>query len=96
MGVKSIRTPIDKSCGHCFPPVIPVTGSSDVYVDQFMCTRLTDRYVLHCCGLSCHLPIASQGSSTVYVDGLADHCASHRLSCGDFACNGSSDVYNGY
>lgn len=95
-GKKNIRTPVDKSCGHCFPPTPPVTGSTDVYVDQFMSTRLSDKYKTHCCGKSCHTPVASQGSSTTFADQLADHCNSHALSCGDRACNGTSDTYAGY
>ena len=94
--VRDIRMPVDLSCGHCFPPTVPCSGSTDVWTDQFCQVRVSDCYICHCCGIACHCRVASQGSRTTYADQLPKHCHTHAISCGDFACNGSYDAWTGY
>ena len=94
--VRNIRMPVDASCGHCFPPTVPCSGSMSTLSDQFLQVRVTDCYIFHCCGPVCHGRVASQGSRTTYSDMLPKHCHTHAISCGDFACNGSFDAMTGY
>lgn len=95
-GVRNIRMPIDASMGHCFPPTVPTSGSITTFTDQFAQVRVSDGYMIHCCGPVCHVPAAAQGSITTYADQLAKHCSTHAMSCGDFAANGSMDSLAGY
>lgn len=64
----------DYCSGHqCYPPVIAITGSSNTWCDDLPVHRIGDKYVPHCCK-SCHVPVTSKASPSVYVN---DRGASH-------------------
>lgn len=90
-----VRVGIDTSTGHgCFPPTNPNKGSMKTFVDGLAHVRVTDTYNVHCC-MSCHVPNAVQGSQIAFIDGLAAHCQTHKLGCGDAAATGSPKAFIG-
>jgi uncharacterized Zn-binding protein involved in type VI secretion len=94
-GQRVIRLGVDRSTGHgCFPPTVPSSASPDVYANQIAMVRLTDTYVPHCCK-TCHTPVATVASGTVFVNQLGDHRDGDGHSCGESAANGSPDVFAG-
>lgn len=94
----AVRMGVDLSTGHdCFKPTKTATGSVTTFTEQFPQVRVSDSYVPHCCPKKgCHPPIASQGSQTVFVDGLAKHLVGHACNCGDFAATGSLTTFAGF
>ena len=96
-GMGKVRLAPDISCGHppCFPPTRPATGSLTVFTDQFPNVRVTDLYIIHCCGPACHVPVAVIGSVSVFSDQLMQHRRTDGLSCGDMACTGSITCFSG-
>lgn len=93
----SVRLGVDKSTGHgCFAPVVPVTASIDVYVDQIAAVRLSDAYQVHCCPKKgCHAPIVKMGSRTVYANQLQECRSKDPMTCGDRALGCSISTYAG-
>jgi uncharacterized Zn-binding protein involved in type VI secretion len=91
---RAIRATQDLSQGHCYSPTFSLVGSPDVFVNGKPVVRQTDNYSqTHCCGPACHaMGIAEQGSTTVFVNNLGIHRDGDKISCGDVADNGSTDV----
>ncbi len=96
-GRGAIRLGIDMSTGHgCFAPVVPVTASINVFVDQIAAVRVTDSYAIHCCPKKgCHPPMVVRGSRTTYYNMLARHKQGDPLSCGDKSNMCSISTYTG-
>ncbi len=97
MGRAIIRLQTDASTGHgCFPPMLPVTASANVFSNGIAEVRDTDMYGPHCCpNVGCHPGNALPGSGTVFVNGLATHTQGAGISCGDTAAGGSPNVFAG-
>lgn len=87
----------DISQGHgCFPPRPCVTGSPNVFYNGLPSQRVTDYYPTHCCGNTCHDGSLLSGSSTVFVNGLAQGRLGDPVSCGDTAGgNCSPNIFSG-
>jgi len=89
------------STGHgCFPP----TGSVGPYTStvkingKFIQLKGVTRYVAHTCGNVTHptnARIVSEGSSTVYVEGIQIARIGDLISCGDAVGQGSPTVFCG-
>lgn len=96
-GQRTVRLGVDASMGHgCFGPVVPVSGSIDVFTDQIAECRVSDQYAMHCCPLAgCHAPSVIVGALITYTNQLPTHRAGDPLSCGDTAFNGSLTTYAG-
>lgn len=92
-----VRLGIDPSTGHgCFAPVVPVTASIDVYVDQIAAVRMSDAYQVHCCPKKgCHAPIVRSGSRTVFDNMLQACRITDPMTCGDRALSGSISTLTG-
>lgn len=93
----SVRLGVDASSGHgCFAPVVPVTASIDIYVDQIAAVRVSDSYAVHCCPKKgCHAPMVVRGSRTVYDNMLQTNKMGDPLSCGDNSLGCSISTYAG-
>ena len=87
-----IRKGVDKSTGHCFTPRPCITGSKNVLVNNIPVTRSGDYYPKHCCGKKCHDGRAVS-KSNVFVNNKPIHISGDRISCGDTAFHGSSNVF---
>ena len=91
--------PIDKSLSHAtYPPSVPAQGSQTVFINGFPAVRQGDPYTPHINSVlphDTHNPTVAQGSQTVFIEGLPACRAGDPLSCGDFAANGSQDVFIG-
>lgn len=84
----------DKSVGHGYPPVPSIQASSNVKANGIGVVRQGDKYAVHCLSSSCHQG-AALGSSTVKVNGKGIHTTGKKLTCGDTAGQGSSNVKAG-
>lgn len=85
----------DNCTGHDSCPSVPlVTGSPTVFVNGKPKGRVTDQYQSHGCvtHLS-HQDVISQGSSTVFCDGLAVARVGDSVSIGGSVQDGSPDVF---
>jgi len=94
----AIRKSFDASTGHgCFPSRPPDQGSSDVFVNSISVVTIGHHYPSHpdCPPLPPHDGGASGGSGTVFVNGQGIHRHGDEISCGDYASNGSSNVFVG-
>jgi len=83
----------DLTTGHdCWPPTIPLTWSINVFANGLGVVRNTqDGIVEHCCQ-GCHGGTYI-GTSSIYVNGTAIQVIGSPVSCGDFAGEGSPDVF---
>tara|TARA_B100000214_G_scaffold10058_1_gene7307 strand:- start:94148 stop:94429 length:282 start_codon:yes stop_codon:yes gene_type:complete len=84
----------DKSVGHGYPPVPSIQASTNVKVNGKGAVRNGDSYAVHCLSGSCHQGKAVSGSS-VKVNGKGVHTTGMKLSCGDTAGPGSTNVKAG-
>lgn len=85
----------DFSTGHgCWPPRPNDESSSNVYVNGLGVHRKTDHWMPHTC-VSTHDGELSEGSSTVFVNGLECGRIGDPISCGDFVRDGSPNVFCG-
>ena len=83
----------DICTGHgCWPPRPNATASPDVFVNGLGQHRLTDSWLVHCCG-GCHAGVAATGSPNVFVNGLNACRIGDAVSCGSFMATGSPDVF---
>lgn len=87
-----IRVGLDFTIGHggTYEPTVINPGTNlnkTVFVNGFWVGVVGDSYATHCRGgKHCHInPIASTGSTTVFIGGLPVHRAGDLLSCGDIA-----------
>jgi len=92
---KAIRLSTDASTGHCYPPIVPIAASPDVFTNGIKQVRAGDAYPVHCCGDSCHAGVAGPSSPTVFVNGKGMHRTGDSITCGDTASSGSPDVFVG-
>lgn len=93
--LKGVTLKTSLCSGHgSFPPRLPSSYSSDVFVNNQNIVRSTDTYNIHCDDESCHGGIAT-GSTTVFVNGLGVSSDGDSISCGSVASNGSKDVFIG-
>lgn len=93
MGLPVIRKTVDKTCGHCYEPVVFIEGSPDVFVNSKPIVRKGDRIPVHCCGGDCHDGRALGCSSNVFANSKPIQVRTNGLDCGDKSCNGSPDVF---
>jgi len=63
-----IRKGIDRTQGHCFPPVPFLKGSPNVFVNNIPVVFQGSPIPKHCCGKKCHSGVAARGSPNVFVN----------------------------
>jgi len=86
----------DNCTGHgCWPPRPPSSWSPDVFANNLNQIRLTDSYVVHCCGNGCHSGVVADGSETVFANNLEYARQSDPISCGSRCNEHSPDVFAG-
>lgn len=86
----------DVHSGHsCFPPSPCTKGSNNVSINGKPAMRVTDTFVPHCCGPSCHTPYLGMGSSTVIINGLPAGRLGDTTTCGASVMVGSGNVLIG-
>jgi uncharacterized Zn-binding protein involved in type VI secretion len=83
----------DYCTGHgCYPPRTGVTASIDVFINGIEAHRLTDVWDIHCCLGDCHGGIVEEGSTTVFINGLAAARIGDSVACGSLIAMGSPTV----
>ncbi len=86
----------DSCSGHgCWPSRPNDQASSNVYINGIKAHRETDHWIVHCCDDDCHDGALSQGSSTVFINGLPVARIGDPISCGSSVAHGSSSVFAG-
>ena len=95
MGLPVIRLGVDKTCGHCFIPIVFIEGSPNVFVNNIPVVRQGDHIMVHCCGKTCHTGMAVGNHSGVYANNRAIQVQTNAVTCGDTSCNGSPNVFCG-
>lgn len=86
----------DFCTGHrCYPPRPSVEGSPDVFTNNRPQHRVTDKWGVHCCGLSCHDSELVSGSKTVLINGLGAARVGDPVACGSKVMTGSHNVIIG-
>lgn len=99
----------DKCSGHgCFPPRVNDSASSDVFVNSLGAHRVGDTWVKHKCNKKEHDGTLAEGSSTVFVNGVAlgrlgdainkmdiDNDGNPVDLCGSIIAQGSPNVFSG-
>lgn len=92
MGVSIARVG-DKTTGHgCHPPQTILSGSGNVFLNGLAVARQTDPVSTHTCGNNTHDGVISQGSPTIFVNGLPVALIGSAVSCGGAVAQGSSDT----
>lgn len=88
---------IDYCTGHgSYPPRLPSSASTNVFVNGSGSLRQTDGYLAHCNpSPSCHTGTVSEGSGTVFINGLAAARIGDAIDCGSAIAQGSSNVFIG-
>jgi len=95
MGFPVIRKSVDKTCGHCYQPIVFIEGSPNVFVNNLPVVRQGDHIPPHCCGKTCHVGAAVGNHSHVFANSRAIQVRTNALTCGDTSCNGSPNVFCG-
>lgn len=97
MSAPNIRLSLDQSTGHgCWPPSIPAVASINVFCNKRGEVRVGDSYMTHCCpSKGCHAGKAATGAVRTFTNGRLVHTAGGAIDCGDFASNGSPNVFSG-
>lgn len=96
MAGKALARLGDKHSGHsCYPPSVSVTASNNVVVNGKGAVRVGDSYVPHCCGPSCHQPVQSGGSGSVYINNMPAARVGDKTACGAAIMVGSTNVIVG-
>lgn len=67
-GKPVIRQGVDKTVGHCFPPVPFLKGSPNVLVNGISAVFEGSPIPKHCCGKKCHTGVAKSTSPNVFVN----------------------------
>ena len=84
----------DKTAGHCFEPHSPDSGlSSSVFVNGLPVCLVGTHFPTHTCGNSSHDAVQSEGSGTVFIQGLAVARVGDKQNCGDMIAQGSPNVF---
>ncbi len=84
----------DICTGHpCFPPRPSAQGSPDVFTNAIPQHRVTDAWVVHCCGPSCHASTQCQGSPNVFANTLAVARRGDAVCCGSKCATHSPNVF---
>lgn len=93
MGSPVIRRGTDATTGHgCFPPVIPVDGSPNVFADSKSVVRKGDRFAPHACPKIPPHSGAAVGGGKVFVNGKRAQRRGDGVTCGDRSSHGSNKV----
>lgn len=97
MGSANIRLATDRSTGHgCFPPTLPAAASMNVFCNGLAEVRVGDRYIPHMCpGMGVHTGTALMGAVRTFTNKRLVHTVGGAIDCGDFASNGSPNVFSG-
>jgi uncharacterized Zn-binding protein involved in type VI secretion len=97
MGQPNIRLSVDQTTGHgCWPPTLPVVASMNVFCNGKAEVRVGDSYMTHCCpSKGCHSGKALTGAVKTFTNKRLVHTAGGSIDCGDFASNGSPNVFSG-
>lgn len=97
MGLPNIRLNTDQSTGHdCWPPSLPVAASINVFCNGLAEVRVGDAYMTHCCpAKGCHQGTALTGAVKTYTNKRLVHTSGGAIDCGDYASNGSPNVFSG-
>ncbi len=86
----------DICSGHgCWPPRKNDQGSPNVFANNIKVHRKTDHWPVHCCNNDCHDGNISNGSGSVFVNGLGVARVGDPVSCGSTAAQGSQNVFAG-
>jgi uncharacterized Zn-binding protein involved in type VI secretion len=97
MGAPNIRLSTDQTTGHgCWPPTLPAAASINVFCNGKAEVRVGDAYIMHLCpGKGAHIGTALTGAAKTYTNKRLVHTAGGAIDCGDFASNGSPNVFSG-
>lgn len=79
-------------CGK--PPTKPDKWSPNVFAEGLNLVRVSDVWVKHC-NVDCHVPVQTEGSSTVFVNGLPLARVGDSMNCGDEVATGAGTVFSG-
>lgn len=90
----------DICTGHgCWPPRPAISSSKTVFSDGRGVVRKGDRYAVHCkpCGKNpaCHDSFVTEGSSSVFVDGIPVARVGDPIACGSLCSTGSLNSLGG-
>lgn len=86
----------DMCSGHdCHPPRPNSSASPNVFANMMPIHRQTDKWVVHCCGKSCHPSVLASGCSTVYANNLQVGRIGDPVACGSVVASGSPNVFAG-
>ena len=75
-----------------FPPTTSTGGSDYITIEGKPVIVVGTKFVQHCDGGSCHIPVAVQGSDYISIDGIAVCQQGDLLDCGDRIATGSDLV----
>ena len=95
MSSKPLGRITDLCSGHvCWPPVIAIQGSSNTFCNDLAVHRVGDAYLPHCCK-TCHVPITSKASPSVYTNDRATAHIGSYTSCSsiNIMITGSNDTW---
>jgi uncharacterized Zn-binding protein involved in type VI secretion len=93
MALPVIRRGVDATTGHgCFPPVIPVGASPNVFADGIAIVRKGDKFAPHACPKIPPHSGSAVGGGKVYVNGKKAQRRGDGVTCGDTSSHGSSKV----
>lgn len=82
----------DICTGHgCYPPRPNTSWSPNVFAEKRNVHRLTDTWMLHCCG-DCHIGVTAQASTTVFCNGLGVARIGDAIDCGSFIATGIQNI----
>jgi uncharacterized Zn-binding protein involved in type VI secretion len=87
---------IDICSGHgAFPARYPISGSTNVFVNNVGVLRMGDGFLPHSDGHTSHDAIIISGASGVFVNGSSIAKTGSLLSCGSTIASGSNNVFVG-
>lgn len=96
MTKRLIRLGVDACSGACSNvPNVPSSASPNVFTNSIAQVRVTDGYESHPAFVPHAGRVASDGSPTVFVNGLKIHRDTDAISCGSTGANGSENVFAG-
>ena len=85
----AVRAPVDMCTGHgpCGSRM-NISGSSNVFINNYMAHRVGDPWVVHCT----HPSVQASGSPNVFVNGQALARIGDAIACGSSNLTGSQNV----